>query len=211
MNRIAILSDFDGTITPLNVLDSLYTKFAGPSHKFHMERWTRGEISTKEEMKRIFETVKASRDEMESYLCTFELDPGFIPLLGFCEQRNYPFAIVSDGLRWYIDYILGYYAVEGVRVFASEIHFEDGFRFEYPWYDPAYPKRSTAKPLVIEDYQSRGYQVVFVGDGLSDVEAAGSADLVYAKDVLLRITRQRGIVAKEFDNLGDIIEDLKRL
>jgi 2,3-diketo-5-methylthio-1-phosphopentane phosphatase len=209
MIKIAVLLDFDGTITTINVLDSLYEKFAGPSFRTHMERWQRSEISTMEEIEQVFKIVKATRQEMETFLLTVQLDPGFISLLFFCRERGYPFAIVSDGLRWYIDYVLDIYSVCVSAVYASEIEFVDGgFRFDYPWFDPAYPMRSTAKPVIVKDYQRRGYKVVFVGDGLSDVEAAGVADIVYAKDILLQEMRARGISVKEFQDLHDIYKDL---
>lgn len=209
MTKIAVLLDFDGTVTTINVLDSLYEKFAGPSFRTHMERWQRSEISTMEEIEQVFKTVKATRQEMESFLRSVQLDPGFISLLFFCRERGYPFAIVSDGLRWYIDYVLDIYSLSVSAVYASEIEFVDeGFSFKYPWFDPVYPMRSTAKPAIVKDYQRRGYKVVFVGDGLSDVEAAEVANVVYAKDVLLQETRARGIAVKEFQDLHDIFRDL---
>jgi len=209
MNDYALLTDFDGTVTTINVLDSLYEQFAGPSYRIHMERWNRGEISTMEEIEKIFSTVEASRQGMEAFLRTVNIDPGFKPLLGYCREKNYPFAIVSDGLRWYIDYVLNTHGIEKTNVYAGDIFFEEeGFRFEYPWFDPAFPLRSTAKPVIVKEYQRRGHRVIFVGDGLSDVEAAETADVVYAKDVLLEISRERGIEAREFEDLFDVYQDL---
>lgn len=209
MNDYALLTDFDGTVTTINVLDSLYEQFAGLSYRIHMERWNRGEISTMEEIEKIFSTVKASRQGMEAFLRTVNIDPGFKALLGYCREKTYPFAIVSDGLRWYIDYVLNTHGIEKTNVYAGDIFFEEeGFRFEYPWFDPAFPLRSTAKPVIVKEYQRRGHQVIFVGDGLSDVEAAEIADVVYAKDVLLEISRERGIEAREFEDLFDVYQDL---
>lgn len=209
MNDYALLTDFDGTVTTINVLDSLYEHFAGPSYRIHMERWNRGEISTMEEIEKVFSTVRASRQGMETFLRTVNIDPGFKPLLGYCREKTYPFAIVSDGLRWYIDYVLNNHGIERTNVYAGDIFFEEeDFRFEYPWFDPAYPLRSTAKPVIVKEYQRRGHRVIFVGDGLSDVEAAEIADVVYAKDVLLEITRERGIEAREFEDLFDVYQDL---
>ena len=76
MKKTIILSDFDGTITTINVLDSLYEKFGGHGFRNHMERWRRGEISTMEEIELIFRTVKATRQDMEAFLRTVDLDPG---------------------------------------------------------------------------------------------------------------------------------------
>ena len=209
MQKNVILSDFDGTITTINVLDSLYEKFGGPGFRQHMERWRRGEIGTMQEIELVFSTVKATRQEMENFLRTVKLDPGFKPLLRYCRKQDIPFAVVSDGLRWYIDSILGYHDLGIPDVFAGDISFTaDGFRFSFPWYDSAYPLRSTAKPLIVKDYQRRGYSVIFIGDGITDVEAAEAADVVYAKDVLLYEAEKRGIRARQFENMRDIYRDL---
>jgi 2,3-diketo-5-methylthio-1-phosphopentane phosphatase len=194
------------------VLNSLYEKFAAPSYRETLERWNRGEISTMEEIETVFVTVSASRAEMESFLNTFELDLGFPNLLIYCQEAGIKFVIVSDGLRWYIDYIMRHHGIQEVAVFACEIHFErGGYRFSYPWFDPSTPMRSVSKSTIVRDYQSKGYKVVFVGDGVSDFEAAQVADIVYARDVLLDYTKENGIQAREFLYMGDIIGDLKKL
>ncbi len=97
-SKIAVLSDFDGTITTNNVLNSLYGKFAAPSYRETLERWNRGEISTMEEIETVFSTISASRAEMESFLDTIELDPGFPSLLKYCLETMITLVIVSDGL-----------------------------------------------------------------------------------------------------------------
>lgn len=209
---MAVLSDFDGTITIFNVLNSLYEKFAAPSYKETLERWNRGEISTMEEIETVFATVSASRAEMESFLDTVELDSGFPSLLNYCLEAGIKFAIVSDGLYWYIEYIMCYHEIQEVSVYACEIHFEPGgYRFSYPWFDPSTPMRSVSKSTIVRDYQSKGSKVVFVGDGVSDFEAAQVADIVYARDELLDYTKDHGIQAREFSDMGDIIGDLKKL
>lgn len=208
-DHIAVLIDFDGTITQVNVLDSLYERFGGPGYRTYMELWNQARISTMEEIEQVFSTIKASRHEMENFLRTVDLSPGFKALLATCREKNYPLAIVSDGLRWYIEYVLDQHGITGVRVYASEIFFEmDRFGFEYPWFDPAYPLRSTAKPLIIQNYQQAGYHVVFVGDGLSDLEAAETADTVYAKDVLLQKAKLLGIDVREYQDLSQVVQDL---
>ena len=211
MSKIAVLTDFDGTIAAINVMDSLYEKFGGPSHRVYMERWQRGEISTMEEIQGVFNTVTADREEMESFLRTVELDPGFIGLLDFCLQHDLAFAIVSDGFRWYIDYILEGHGLQEVSIYAGDIRFLDnGFEFDFPWYDPAYPLRSTAKPQIVRDYQRRGFKVFFVGDGFSDLEVIGVADLIYAKDVLLAAAHDQGLDVRAFNTLRDVTEDLSQ-
>jgi 2,3-diketo-5-methylthio-1-phosphopentane phosphatase len=210
MEKTVILSDFDGTLTPTQVLNTLYEKFADPSYKKTLRRWNRGEISTMEEVETVLATVTASKADMEEYLRTVELDPGFEALCQYCSRNNTPFAVVSDGFRWYIEYILRQHDLDGIKIFASDIFFEqDGIRFSYPWFDPMTPFRSTSKPKIVRDYQGEDYKVVFIGDGLSDQEVLGVADVVYAKGVLMEFAREKGIAARPFNRLIDVVQDLE--
>jgi 2-hydroxy-3-keto-5-methylthiopentenyl-1-phosphate phosphatase len=48
--------------------------------------------------------------------------------------------------------------------------------------------------------------VVFIGDGLSDLEAVHVADQVYARDELLEYCREEGIPATGFTDMEDLIQ-----
>jgi 2-hydroxy-3-keto-5-methylthiopentenyl-1-phosphate phosphatase len=201
----AILCDFDGTLTPFIVIDHLYKTFAQCGLEF-AERWEKGEISTMEEMESTFATVTASRKEMERELAKVDLVPGASNFISFCQERGYSFAIVSDGLQWYIEYILQQHGITDLKIIANQIHFKpDGFHFSYPWYDPEIPLRATSKPAIIRRYQGRGYRVVFVGDGASDYEVVGVADLIYARRKLAEYCRSKGVAAIAFTDFFDLL------
>ena len=46
---------------------------------------------------------------------------------------------------------------------------------------------------------------MFIGDGLTDVEAAEVADVVYARAGLWKYCRERDIPAIEFSDLADLL------
>ena len=202
----AVLCDFDGTITSCEVIGKIYKKFACGNCEQLVKMWIQGEISTPEEIQGCFATIHATQQEMESELCSISIDANFPAFLDFCRKQNYPFAILSDGLQWYIDFILNLHGISGVTVYANQIHFKPtGFEFSFPWYDPNTPKRGTSKPLIIERYQNMGYQVTFIGDGLSDVEAVHFADKVYAKGKLLEICRSQNLPVIGFSDFADLL------
>ena len=206
--RVAVLCDFDGTATLIDVTDTLYLEFGDEVCNATTERWSRGEITTPEELRICFSRMYAKKDEMEAFLDTVPLDPGFEDLVSFCERRGYHFAVLSDGLHWYIDRILERHGFEDLTVYCNEIEFrEDGVELSFPWHDPSSPMRGTSKPSIVRRYQRQGFEVVFIGDGLSDVEVAGVADLVYAKDRFLEHCRENGQAAIPFSELADVVEN----
>lgn len=52
-------------------------------------------------------------------------------------------------------------------------------------------------------------QAVYIGDGYSDVCPATKADVVFAKDTLYEICREKGIQAIAYRNFKDIIIRMK--
>jgi 2-hydroxy-3-keto-5-methylthiopentenyl-1-phosphate phosphatase len=209
IKKIALLCDFDGTISPVNVQALLYTHFANPSTRIINERWDKGEISTKEELEGCFKTITASREEMQVFLDTISLDPKFPDLLNYCHKSCISFAVISDGLKWYIEYILNAHGIEGVTVYANEIIFSDnGFKFDFPWFDTSAPLRGTAKNAITRKFIQEGYFVIVVGDGISDTDAVQYADMVFAKDYLLSYVRSKGIPAFEFVQIADVLHQI---
>ena len=202
---VAVLCDFDGTLTSRNVMDFLYQRFAACGMTY-AEQWEHGEISTPEEMRLTFATVHASRQEMETELAGLEVDPGLPELVGFCQERGYPLGVVSDGLEWYIRFLLQLHGAADLPVYANRLLFgRSGFRLEFPWYDKETPKRGVCKPKIVRSFRESGFKVAFVGDGLSDVDAVTEADRVYARAGLLAHCRAQGIPAIAFGSLSDLV------
>ncbi len=207
---VVILCDFDKTATPTNVFGYIYDLFSNETCRHYRQLWRDGLISSTEEMEVCCTGITASEEEMLASLKDIELDPGLAGLVHWAEQRDFEFAILSDGLDWYIRAILERSGLYGVKIFSNQIEFTaDGIRLSYPWYDPKYPHCGTSKRSIIQGYQERMIKTVFIGDGLSDFEASHVADRVYAKTDLLIYCRENSIPAVEFTTLDEVLADLQ--
>lgn len=202
---IAILCDFDGTIASHQTLDFLYERFAACGLEYAL-KWERGEISTPMELHLTFATVDAQKEEMENALEEIEIDEGFHSFLKFARDRKYPMAVVSDGLEWYIDFILSRYGVQDIPIYANRIHFErNGFRFEFPWSHTDAPMRGVSKPNIVRCYREKVDRVVYVGDGRTDANVIRDVDLLYAKGWLANHCKEQCVDAIEFTDWEDLI------
>lgn len=208
--KTAILIDFDGTATLDDNQDLIFRAFAPPEWEAIDEQWMQGKLSTMEEFAWIFPRMKASQREIEACLDGSRLDPGFVPLVEHARTKGYAFAILSDGLQWVIEYVTRRAGMERLVIYANQILFKkDGYELSYPWYDPSTPLRGTGKCAIIRRYQAQGYRVVFIGDGVSDVEAAQAADVACARGRLVELCRKANIPAIRFDRLTGLLEQLK--
>ncbi len=206
--KVIVLSDFDGTITNINTMDILYEIHASCGMKYVRE-WEAGKLSTMEEEKLSFQHIKASRKEMEKSIDEhLVMDPHTGALIAYCRAQSFGFVIISEGQTWYIHYLLAKHGLSVDRVYGSELTFNpDGsYSMAYPYHDPRFPMRGTAKAAIIENYQKAGYLTVFIGDGKSDTDAVKTADKVYAKGHLLDYCQEHQIPAEGFENFEDLLQ-----
>ncbi len=202
---IAVLCDFDGTITNLPTLGLIFREFAACGMD-NVIRYERGEIDMREEIRATFETINASKEEMELALQKVKMEAGFLDFLDFTKNKNYGFAIVSDGLDWYIDHILKRYGVQDLTIFANEISFEpQGFHLDFPWFDERAPRRGVCKSMIARSYSNHYDKVVFIGDGSSDVDIVFEADVVFARGWLASYCSGKNIEHIEFRNWEELM------
>jgi len=205
---VAILCDFDGTITPIDISDLIFRKFAACG-LYYSEQWLKGLIGTREEIVSTFATVSAGKKEIEAALVAIPIDETFTELIAFARVAGIELAIVSDGLDWPIEVVLREHGIQGVRVFSNHVVFDgEKLGFEFPWYDPSTPHYGVCKPLIIQSYHAKGYKVIFIGDGQSDQAAVSEADLVFAKDGLADYCRNTGIEALTYTNFTDVCSQI---
>ena len=204
-NPPRILCDFDGTITRACLCDFLYEEFASCGLKYS-EQWAEGKIGTREEIESSFQFIRASRGEMESALATIEVVPGFKEFYDYCREQALPLTIVSDGLEWAIRYVLGRVGVTDIEVMSNRIFFEpQGFRFEFPYYNPEAVQTGVCKRDIVEAFKQKGERIIMIGDGRTDFDASRYADFVFARDTLWEFCREYKIPSRQFDNFFDIL------
>lgn len=208
--KIIVLCDFDGTITNEDALEPIYTRFASCGTYF-AKLWHRGQIGTREEMIETFNCIHADRTQLESVLDEITIDEGIHDLLASCKSLGFEFAILSDGLEWYIRHILERFGVFNVIVFANQIIFKiDGsYQFEFPWFNHNNPKRALHKPAIIDQYHQAGYHTIFIGNGSSDQDAVWEAECIYAKNPLFEYCLTKQIKAQHFKSFTDLVENWK--
>jgi 2-hydroxy-3-keto-5-methylthiopentenyl-1-phosphate phosphatase len=208
--KAVILCDFDSTAASADVIAYIYNHFTGVECNEYRRKWREGLITSPEKMNACFATITASAEEILTSLKWVELDPGFVDLVDWAKQEGIEFAILSDGLDWYIREILENWGVSGITIYSNHIEFTaEGIHLSYPWFDAHFPGNGTSKGTVIQKYRDQGIKTIFIGDGISDYEGSRVADRVYAKLSLLDFCRKNDIEAVEYTTLKDVLADLK--
>ena len=209
MSGRTIAVDFDGTVTEMDLLDTIARDFGDPEVYAEVDRGLdKGNLPLREVITREFEPVTTPLDEVVQWeLDTVRVRDGFREFIDLARERGWRVVIVSSGFHELIEPILDHEGVD-VELHANRVDPRpDGWRVDWRYDDSCDAcgescKRSTVDRLVDGD------EVVYVGDGYSDRCAALAADRVFAIDGLARYLDGRGIRFEPFTDLRDVAASL---
>ncbi len=206
-----VFSDFDGTITRLDVTDEILEQYADPSWREVEEQWLRGDIGSRECFERQAKLVRVTVKQLNALIDAIPLDPDFPEFYRMLEARQLPFYIVSDSFDYVIRRVLKRVGADGElrngrHLFSTGLQLEAGrMRAVFPHSNHGCKHGcATCKPAIIRRVRKKQQPVVFIGDGLSDRFAVEEADIVFAKNELLAYCRERGLACRPFETFGDV-------
>ena len=212
---LAVVCDFDGTATLLDIGDEISKHFGGAAHwEAEHARFRRGELDTSGIIEAIYTKVFAS----EAEVCDFaawaaRLRPGFEDLVRACKDRAAPFILASGGLRQYIDAVLEHHLPAAlrshVRVMANEGVFgSSGLKVDFPTRTRAMELGcdtcGSCKRVAVAELRELGAaHVLGIGDGFADRCLARAADSLWAREgsYLHRYCIENGIRHTPFTSL----------
>ena len=207
----AVLTDFDDTAAQQNVAELLLYRFGDPGWQQVRERFRAGQLTLKQYQEISFRNIRAGKAEMQSYVQEqANLRPRFGDLVAYCQERDIPVAVVSQGLDFYIEALLEGEGFPQVPVYSVNTTFNNGgIQYQYHYAYPGEEEKGNSKGLIVERFRSQGRRVFFAGDGFSDLEAAERADVVFAHKYLAEECGRRNIPFRPFQDFGDILAALR--
>ncbi len=210
--KTVIQCDFDGTITEEDQAFLLLDAFARGNWRQLLTEYREGKISVGDFNTKAFAMVREDRQTLVNFVKrTAKIRPGFHELVAYCQREGIQFTIVSNGLDFYINTILTDIGLENIEVFSAQAQFANGgIEVEYIGPDRAHLDNNF-KDTFTRLFLSKGYRVVYVGNGLSDIYPAKYAHHVFARDELLDLCKQKRLKCLPFADFNDVLRDLKRL
>lgn len=204
----AFLVDFDGTACPSDIGAEFVRHFArgdGAALREALRRWRAGEIGHRDLTEVECRTLRVTEEEAIRFTREFALDPAFAPFATAALGRGHEVRVVSEGFDFYISDHLRRAGAAGVQFAANRLRFAHGGAIpEFPYASAACRRCGNCKGERAREHRERGYEVVMVGDGLSDRCGARAADHVLARDELLAWCRAEGLAATPFQDFRDV-------
>ncbi len=195
---LRVFCDFDGTITDRDSIVFLTERFgAGPDFREEvLHKIVSGEVTVFEAIEHELTTVRADWDEAIAVLrAEIKIDPFFSEFVDWCRDRRVPLAVLSSGMRPVVEAFVGRFAVP---IFAHSVAISrDGWRYRR---EEENDKRTLLEGL------PEGEEVVYVGDGTSDVQVIPLVDHLFAKEgrFLAEHCRANGVGFTAFRDFSEI-------
>ncbi len=202
-----IFIDFDNTITIGDVLDGLIERFSpGDGWRALEEAWAAGRISARDCLDGQLRGMRARWEDVAPWLDRVELDPGFWALRDLAAAEGIELTVVSDNFDRILAHILARHGFAGVAFRANHVDWAgDRLIPSFPFRNPDCPGCAHCKKTLFLPPHADGREVVYIGDGRSDLCPARHADRVFAKAGLLAALRGEGVPCTAFAGLSDVV------
>ena len=218
-SNIKIFIDFDGTITREDVGDALFETFGGKQCLEFIRLYREEKLSAVECFRRESNACGlVDKAALNAFLDSREIDSTFASFIGFCGTKGFACTIVSDGMDHYIQRILNRHGLGHVPFLANTLDLVPAEDSQKVRLDPSFPHTDEAcdrcaccKRNHMLSLTGDNDVLVYIGEGYSDRCPARYADIVFAKDELLKYCRQENIPYFEYRTFGEIRHRLEEL
>ncbi len=183
-----IQCDFDGTITMNNLSILLRDRFAPMGWQELESDYLCGRLTVEQSNRQQYALIKESRKTLQEFARqNVVVRPGFLQFVERCRATGIRFAIVSSGLDFYIEAVLSDIGAPDLELHCARTSFgQDGIVVTY--FGPEGDALEDGfKKRYLGWLRSQGNPVIYIGDGLSDFDAACAAEYVFATDHLHRL------------------------
>ena len=214
METLLIACDFDGTITERDTLHVIVEEFGTRGLWGAIEpRLRAGEVTLEQAMQEEFASVRATPEQVrEVVLAGAGLRPGFTRLVEWAEGAGHRLIIFSSGFRSVIRDVLATMGHDDIEVVSHDARFSPEGA-EILWSDRGETCVECGRRCKRHDLRGRhrGEGVVYIGDGLSDLCVAHTADLVFARAHLARDLTAAGVPFVPFEDFDEVRERLEAI
>jgi len=210
--KLAVLSDFDGTVTLNDTFRNVAERFAQGDWMAVDDQYVKGQITLEECLRRQGAMVKVSRSQILDELDEVtRFRAGFDNLIDYCKTNHYPLVLVSAGLDFVIKHFLRRQKWRKMELYAAAAKCTPtGIKFDFP---KLKDNRSISlKDDTVRYYKTKADTVAYIGDGRWDLHALRNADLRFAirNSKLAELSKEQEIQATNVVDFTEVVTSLQK-
>jgi 2,3-diketo-5-methylthio-1-phosphopentane phosphatase len=209
----SFLLDFDGTISLLDVGDTILSRHGPPAeviaHKDAL--YDDGVIGSRELMRWDLDVLPDDPALLLREAAGIPLDQTLVGLVERARSLGAAVEVVSDGFGFHVEPALASLGLDDIPIATNHWAMSGGGAgLTFPFGHSRCFVCGTCKRERVRAHQALSRVVVFVGDGTSDRYACAHADVVFAKGSLADWCRREGWPHRSWDRLSEVADWLER-
>lgn len=206
MQRMAFVTDFDGTLTFKDFYHIVIDKYLGEKGRSLYTEWKKTRKINVEFLNLIFGSLNLTQDELTREILDIPFDSTAVPFMEWLSHSGWDFYIVSAGTSYYIEILLDHLGIRSCQLISMKGVYENGGIRIIP--DPNSPFYSEVfgldKGKVLGALKDKYERVVFAGDSEPDLSAALRADHVFARSELAQLMDKAQAAYVPYESYSDI-------
>lgn len=204
----AISCDFDGTITSNDLVQSMLARFATAEWREIEAEWEAGRIGARTCLELQTRLIRVFEPELAAWVDEQPVDPDTAGFFADCGRLGLDVRILSDGYDWLIRRVMRRLGLSHIPIVANRLTYAGDGRWTVEFANQrAGCDAGTCKCAAV----SQAHRRIHIGDGRSDVCVSDVAELVFAKNGLLRSRNTRGLPSVPFTSFAEIRAQLPNL
>ena len=210
--KCVIFFDFDNTIATCDVFDNMLLLFSRDDRWIELEkRWRSGRIGSKTCLEGQLRGMDLTKKTLDNYLPKIKLDPHFKPIYRLLAAKKVKTVILSDNFDYILQRVLAKNGIRKLKIYANKLRFPgEKIITDFPYKNKDCQVCAHCKTKNLLANSPKDSIIIYVGDGASDVCPAKYANIVFAKDSLLRHFKDSKLNCVPFHNLKDVFTYLQR-
>jgi len=155
--------------------------------------------------------MSITRHALDKHLSKMKLDRYFTKLVKLLGAKKIKVIVLSDNFDYILKHILSLHAIKNLKIYSNKLHFSKGRlipRFPYQSKQCKVCAHCKTKNLLANI--SSDSIIIYVGDGRSDICPSQYADIVFAKDSLLKYFQEKKLTCFAYKSLKDVFSYFKR-
>jgi 2-hydroxy-3-keto-5-methylthiopentenyl-1-phosphate phosphatase len=202
-----VFCDFDGTITAEETFVGMLKQFATANYTQVKQQIIDKDITLGEGVRKMVESVPSQKfPQVQDYIRDKEVRAGFPELLDYLYFHGVPFVVISGGLLASVKTRLENFKSRIQAIHAAEVNTDGNYLKLFSKYQNQ--TELVAKAEIMSTYNFE--QAVVIGDGITDLNMALAADIVFARDYLAGFLEQNNKSFIRWNDFFDVLNHLSK-
>lgn len=211
-DKCVVFFDFDNTIATCDVFDNMLPRFSQDDLWVELEaKWEKGKIGSRACLEGQIKGLSITKEALDKYLAGIKIDPYFKKIIRGLTSRGVKTFVLSDNFDYILERILHLNGIKNLKIYSNKLRLiKNELLPQFPYSSDKCHICAHCKTKNLLANVSKESIIIYIGDGRSDICPSQYADIIFAKDDLLKHFKDKNLTCFSYRNLKDVYDYFKR-